>query len=98
MPKLKFLPDGRAFEVPAGQDVLSAALEHGVTIDHACGGHGACSSCHLYVEEGMENTSPSTDEEQDRIDLAVAPRLNSRLACQAKIRGDMVVRIPSRTS
>lgn len=94
MPTLKFLPEGRIIEVERGQDILTAALEHGIELGHACGGHGACSSCHLYVEEGMENTSPSSEEEQDQIDLAAAARLNSRLACQTKVLGDLVVRIP----
>ena len=94
MPKLTFLPQGRIIEIPEGMDVLSAALEHGIAIDHACGGHCACSTCHIYVEEGQENASPSTEEEQDQLDMAKALRLNSRLACQTKVRGDLKVRIP----
>lgn len=96
MPTLKFLPEGRTIEVPMGQDLLTAALEHGIELAHACGGHGACSSCHVYVEAGMENTSPSSDLEQDQLDLAAAPRLNSRLACQTRVYGDVVISLPHR--
>lgn len=94
MPKITYLPSNKTLEVPAGQDVLHAALEHGLVLDHACGGFGACTTCHVYVEEGMEHTSPILDAEADRVDCATAPTLNSRLACQTRVYGDIVVRMP----
>lgn len=94
MPKITYLPINKTIEVPAGQDVLHAALDHGIMLDHACGGFCACTTCHIYVEAGMEHTSVPEDAEADRVDYAEAPTLKSRLACQTKVYGDVVVRMP----
>ena len=29
-------------------------LDNGIAIEHACGGVCACSTCHVYVEQGMD--------------------------------------------
>lgn len=65
-------------------------------IDHACGGVQACSTCHIYVKQGLESTSEVSDREQDYIDKARAPKLNSRLACCCVADGsqDLVIEIP----
>ncbi len=66
-------------------------------IDHACGGVQACSTCHVYITEGLETTNEVSDREQDYVDQARGPRLNSRLACCCVANGskDLVVDIPS---
>jgi len=94
MPTITYLPINKTVEVRAGQDVLHAALEHGIMLDHACGGFCACTTCHIYVEAGMEHTSEQEDAEADRVDCAEVPTLKSRLACQTKVYGDIVVRMP----
>jgi len=77
--------------------LLDIALSHGIEIDHACGGVCACSTCHVYVKEGLETCSASEEAEQDMLDLAPDVRPNSRLACQCVPNGekDLVVVIPS---
>ena len=74
--------------------VLDIALCHGVPIEDACGGIGACGTCHVIVESGQENRTDADDEELDVIDRVPDNTLNSRLACMAVVRGDVVVRIP----
>ena len=74
--------------------VLDIASTHGVQIEHACGGVGVCATCHILVVRGMENLSPASDEELDRVDYAPSSTPQSRLACQAVVRGDVTVRIP----
>ncbi len=56
-----------------------------VHLNHNCGGVCACSTCHIYVEKGDEFLEELTDKEEDFIDRAHNPRLESRLACQCII-------------
>ena len=74
--------------------LLDIALAHGVQIEHACGGVGVCATCHVIVTEGGENLSEPDDEELDRVDYAPGSTPNSRLACQAVVKGDVTVTIP----
>ena len=92
-------PSQKEIELKAaiGESVLEAALEHGINIEHACGGVCACSTCHIYVEQGEDAFDEPTDEELDRVEEAPGLQRNSRLSCQCKIRKDtpIVVRIPA---
>ena len=80
-----------------GQSLLELAMEHGINIEHACGGVCACSTCHVYVEQGMEQLSEASEAEEDRVEEAPGLQRNSRLCCQAIIsgKGPIVVRVPS---
>lgn len=77
--------------------ILSILLEHGVPIDHTCGGVVACSTCHVYVEEGGETAPEPIEEEEDMLDFAPSLRLSSRLSCQCVPDGtkDVLVELPS---
>lgn len=84
-------------KVGTGHHLLEVALEHGINIEHACGGVCACSTCHIYVEQGMEHLSEPTEAEEDRVEEAPGLQRNSRLACQCTIegKGPIVVRVPA---
>ena len=75
--------------------MLDVALNNDITLDHACGGNCACTTCHVWVKEGAENLSEMDDDEADRFDMAADLQLNSRLGCQAVITkpGKVVVEI-----
>ncbi len=75
--------------------LLDIALNHGVEMEHACGGNCACTTCHVVVKEGEDNLSPMEDDEADRLDLAADLTIHSRLACQAVVTGDVTVEIPA---
>lgn len=88
-------------KIPFGEtglpgSVLDIALNHGVDIDHACGGVCACSTCHIYVKQGLASCSEATENELDMLELAPDMRPNSRLACQCVPNGeeDLVVEVP----
>lgn len=86
--------------VEAGQSLLEVALKNDIELHHNCGGVCACTTCHLYVQEGMEHIDEITDREEDFIDRAVNPRLNSRLGCQSLLldgSGQLDVLIPDQT-
>ena len=68
--------------IPAGDSLLEIALENGIELHHNCGMVCACSTCHLYLEKGEEYVPEITDREEDFIDRARNPRINSRLGCQ----------------
>ena len=75
--------------------ILDVALANDVRIDHACGGVGACGTCHVIVLEGRENLSDPTEDELDRLDICPGVTPTSRLACMAVVQGDVKVRIPA---
>ena len=79
-----------SIDVPAGTTILEAAEECGARVGHACGGNLACSTCHVYVHEGLESLPDKQDKEEDIMDRAFDVRPESRLACQAKLAGDDV--------
>jgi len=80
--------------------LLEIALKNDIELHHNCGGVCACSTCHLYVEKGEAFLEELTDREEDFIDRAVNPRLNSRLGCQCVLlegSGEIVVTLPDQT-
>jgi len=102
--KVTFLPSNVVVEVdedayPYGDDgkpgsILDVAIAAGVDLDHNCGGHCACTTCHVIVRAGGENLSPMQEDEEDRLDIAPGLEPTSRLGCQAVVRGDVTVEIP----
>ena len=87
-------------KVEAGQTLLELALKNDIELHHNCGGVCACTTCHLYIESGMEFVDEISDREEDFIDRAVNPRLNSRLGCQSLLlegSGLLEVKLPDQT-
>ncbi len=98
MPKLTFLnPHGPksagslTVECKRGQTILDAAEECGARVGHACGGNLACSTCHVYVEKGLDSLGDIADKENDIMDKAFDVRPESRLGCQCKMGDEDVV-------
>lgn len=92
MPTVRFITgDGQVKEVqtPAGKTILQVALDHGVPMEHACGGNGFCTTCMCDIESGRENLSPRNDREEN-MGITDDPR---RLGCQAEVVGDVTVRM-----
>ena len=86
--------------IQAGQSLLEVALGNDIELHHNCGGVCACSTCHLYLEEGEGFVEELSDREEDFIDRAVSPRLTSRLGCQCVLQegdGNIVVILPDQT-
>lgn len=104
--KITFLPMNKTVEVdpkdlPYGDhglpgSILDIALEHGVDLDHACGGVCACSTCHVLVREGLDTCNDTTDDEEDQLDEAYGLTPHSRLGCQCVPDGtkNLIVEIP----
>ncbi len=65
--------------------ILEITEDYDVHLNHNCGGVCACSTCHVYIESGEEFLEEISDKEEDFIDRAIRPRLESRLGCQCVI-------------
>ncbi len=91
MPKVTFLPDGNSIEVAPGTTILRAAQQSNAQVGFACGGNCACSTCHVYVKQGVESLSEMEEDEEDILDKAFDVKPTSRLGCQAKVAKEDVV-------
>lgn len=85
-------------DIAEGESVLDVCLENGIELQHNCGGVCGCSTCHIYVNSGEDNVQEISDKEEDFIDRAVNPRINSRLGCQCvMIDGNIEITIPDQS-
>ncbi len=85
-----FEPTGRHVFVLADTILLEAAALAGIIIQTPCGGAGKCGKCRVRVVGG--HCPPSTHCVVMLGDKAVTEGF--RLACQARIQGDLIVEIP----
>ncbi len=104
MPKIIFLPheelcpDGMVIEAESGTTICDAALFNHIEIEHACEKSCACTTCHVYIREGMDSLNENTEDEDDMLDKAWGLDPDSRLSCQTVIGDtDLVVEIPKYT-
>jgi 2Fe-2S ferredoxin len=93
MPKVHFVDHNVEVEVEVGASILDAAKKAGAPEGDACGGVCACSTCHVYVDEGGDLLTEAEDEEEDILDKAFDVRMESRLGCQAKIQRDGLLKV-----
>ena len=91
MPKVRFEPDGIEIDVPVGTSILEASNKAHSQVGSACGGVCACSTCHVYVKQGLDDLSEAKDREEDILDKAFDVKANSRLGCQSKIENEDAV-------
>src|SRR5947208_948503 len=86
MPKMVFIEQNgtrREVEAPLGLSVLEIAHRNGVSLEGACEGSLACSTCHIIVSpEDYERLSEASEDEEDMLDLAFGLTHTSRLGCQ----------------
>jgi Na+-transporting NADH:ubiquinone oxidoreductase subunit F len=80
----------RILEVDGGQTLLSTLYGEEIFIPSACGGRGSCGHCKIAVLSGGGPLLPTETPYLTRSEA----RSGIRLACQVKVREDMVTRIP----
>ena len=85
--------DKKTFYASPDETILDAALKADINHAHVCGCNGRCSTCRVYVMDGLSNCLPRNENEEK-----VAAKLgfpdNIRLACQTKIKGDITIKRP----
>ncbi|MDH4236208.1 MAG: (2Fe-2S)-binding protein [Nitrospira sp.] len=95
MPQVTFLYFGeRSGEVEVNTSLLEAARTLGLPLNHDCGGNASCTTCRVEVQEGLDQLSEIDFDEQDLLDREALSEPQHRLACQAKVLGDVIVRVP----
>ncbi len=85
---IKFLPHNKEIQVEAGMTVIRAAMEAGVHVNASCGGEGVCGKCRVIIEDGVVEDGLSSLLDDGDIEKGY------RLACLAKVKSNLVVRIP----
>jgi ferredoxin-2, mitochondrial len=69
-----------------GDTVLEAAHRNHVSLEGACEGNCACSTCHVILEDSLyRRLGEPSDKEYDLLDQAFGVTGTSRLGCQIKI-------------
>lgn len=101
--KVVFQPSGCTGMVVEGTTLLEAARQLGVGIESICGGQETCAKCQVVIEEGNfakhnirsspKNVSPAGEHEQRIRQRRHLPE-GVRLACAAKLQGDLLVTVP----
>lgn len=84
---------GASGMVAGGSSILSAARQLGIELDHYCGGLCSCGTCRVRIVRGAENLSRVQGNESMVLG-AERTRAGDRLACQARLLGPVVVRVP----
>jgi len=97
LPKtVKLDPINIETSIKTNDNLLSGLLSNELKVLKECGGRGMCSTCHIFIKEGMESLSPLNRREQRTLGTITSCNMNSRLACQARVIGEgVVVELPS---
>ncbi|PJZ45033.1 adenylate/guanylate cyclase domain-containing protein [Leptospira brenneri] len=74
-----------------GATILETALKHEYPLYHLCGGNAKCTTCRVFVTEGLSHLSSRNDREQTLADRKGWPK-EIRLACQTEVFGDVSLR------
>ena len=100
MPRVRFEREGEdpvELDVGFGSNLFRAAFGRSVSLFNGpmkvlhCWGKGSCGACFVEVVSGAEALAERTDVEKKKLRDAAE---DVRLACQLRVRGDLVVRKP----
>ena len=90
----------KVIQVEPDYSILEGVLMNDIDLHHNCGAVCACTTCHIYVTKGEDFIEEISDKEEDYIDRAINPRLESRLGCQCILlrgKGDIEITIPDQS-
>ena len=91
MSTIRSLPDNILIDCAAGELVLEASRRAHLPIAHACGGKAKCSTCRVWILEGVDFCPAQAGVEREltsRLGLSD----DIRLACQLRPTGDITFR------
>lgn len=95
MANIKFVKENQEIIAADGANLREKAIQNRIDIYTFtgkmmnCGGYGQCATCVVEIVEGIENLSPRTEFENQK--LRKKPD-SYRLACQAMVNGPISVR------
>jgi adenylate cyclase len=73
--------------------ILEATLKGKINHIHVCGGNARCTTCRVYIMDGLSNCRPRNEKEKQLAEKLGFSQ-NIRLACQTKISGNITIRRP----
>jgi 2Fe-2S ferredoxin len=80
---------------------VEVAHQNDISLEGACEGSLACSTCHVIVDQAFFDKLPAaTEDEEDMLDLAFGLTQTSRLGCQIMINDSLeglTVSLPAAT-
>jgi class 3 adenylate cyclase len=91
MSKIQVSPDNVEVPFVPEANLLETLVDAGVPIDHLCGGRARCSTCRVFLLDGLSHVSGRTEAED-----VMAKRLDLpdmvRLACQTMVTDSVALR------
>ncbi len=94
MPVIRFPNQGIELEVDKGKRLVDLCEEKRIPISVACRA-GACGTCQFQVLENPDGLSPQTVMEKRFFMVQSSAPPGSRLACQCRVVGDVVLAVNS---
>ena len=91
MPKLTYYGETTVEGAPEGKPILDISIEHKIPHIHQCGGMAKCTTCRVQIIDGLSNLTPRSAIEQ-KIAQDRDWDETTRLGCQARVQGDVVLR------
>jgi 2Fe-2S ferredoxin len=91
--QVTFLPDRKSINVRPGTTILDASRKARVQIRTRCGGKAACLMCKVIVKDADASCLAPMNQ-NERLKLGGLQEQGYRLACQAKIMGNVTVTLP----
>ena len=96
------MPSGQHGQVQGGETLLDSAQQIGVSLESICNGRQTCGKCKVRIEMGYfdkhgihsqtTHLSPLLEKEQHT--LAKKGAGGQRLACAARVQGDLLITVP----
>lgn len=91
MPKVTFIEKNKKVDVRPGETLLQAASKARVFISQRCGGNASCAMCKVQIKNMGENPLSPPNEREKRLISEEELAGGTRLACQARIIGNVEV-------
>jgi uncharacterized 2Fe-2S/4Fe-4S cluster protein (DUF4445 family) len=93
LPSVTFQPSGLRVECEEGESVFEVGRRAGVEISTACVGKATCGLCRVKILAGEAALSPFNAAEKKHLGN-VYFITKTRLSCQSRVSGDVVVELP----
>lgn len=83
--------DNKTMYAAPDSTILEAMVKAKINHIHVCGGNARCSTCRIYIMEGLSNCLPRNEKEKLLAEKLKFPP-NIRLACQTRIIGNIAIK------
>ncbi|MBW1787636.1 MAG: adenylate/guanylate cyclase domain-containing protein [Deltaproteobacteria bacterium] len=85
--------DNKKFYASPNSTILEAITKANIDHIHVCGGNARCTTCRVYIMDGLINCLPRNEKEKQLAEKLGFPK-DIRLSCQTKISGNITIRRP----